>query len=107
MDIKSPENPRKVYSGFAASHQVSLSELKRKQLMISLLRLTVFIAGLLITIWAFTYSVPAGIVSLALSLAVFLFLVIRYGEIESEISVTGNLIMINTSELNALDGDFS
>jgi len=44
---------------------------------------------------------------LALSLAVFLFLVIRYVELESEISVTENLIRINTSELNALDGDFS
>jgi hypothetical protein len=107
MENKSTEYLRRVYSGFAESHQVSLSELKRKQLMISLIRLAVFIAGLLLTIWAFTFSVPAGIVSLMLSLAVFLFLVIRYVELEAGISVTGNLIRINKSELNAIDGDFS
>ena len=107
MDNNLYDYPGNIYSGLAASHKVTLSELKRKQLAVSLLRLAVFITGLLITVWAFTFTVPAGIVSLTLSIAVFLYLVVRYGEIESEITVTDNLIRINTSELNALEGDFS
>lgn len=84
-----------------------LSELRKKHLLISLLRLLVFFAGTILSALAFTRSAIAGTAVMLSSITLFLFLLKIFEDFTSRIAMAENLVQINGSEINALDGDYS
>ncbi len=101
------ENIRKTYTDLRNKNELILTGMKQKQLLISLLRLLVFVAGGILTVFCFSISPAAGIPVLLLAIFLFLLLVKRFTECSDKITITENLIRINSNELNALDGDYS
>jgi len=81
--------------------------LKKESLMISFLRLFVFLGGAGVSIYAFTISTIAGGLTLLATLFFFIILLKRYAVTSNKIAFTENLIRINTNEINALEGDYS
>jgi len=101
------ERVRKTYLEIKdQSHSYNM-RMKRKQLLLSIVRLLVFLTGTFFSVLAFGYSVTAGIGTVMLSATVFLFLIIKYIESSEKIRLSGNLIRINQNEIDALGGNYS
>jgi hypothetical protein len=102
-----PEDIRNKYFDLKQKNEVLLAELKKWQLLISLLRLLVFTGGAILSAIAFIYSLIAGIITLLIIIIFFLFLIIKYEDYSDKIAITQNLISINGNEINALGGDYT
>lgn len=96
-----------IYSSLKQKNEILLAGLKKQHLIISLVRLFVFIAGGILSAFMFNLSVIWGAFSLLLTFASFLFLVIKFEDYSDKIGITENLVRINTNEISALGGDFS
>lgn len=101
------ERVRKTYLEIKARNASYNTRMKRKQLIVSLMRLLVFLTGIFFSVLAFGYSVPAGIVTIVISASVFLLLIKIFSEYSEKIRLSGNLIRINENEINALEGNYS
>lgn len=101
------EGIRNTYLELRHKNEMLLAALKKQQLLFSLLRLFVFIAGGIISAIAFGHSIAAGITAILITIIVFLFLVKKYEDYSDNIKIAGNLIRINDNEINALEGDYS
>jgi len=101
------ENIRNTYFDIRNKNEALLAKLKKNQLLVSLLRLLVFIAGSILSGLAFSISVITGILTLLVAIIFFLFLVIKFVRYSNEIIFTENIIRINNNEINALNGDYS
>ena len=101
------EDIRNTYLDLKHKNEVLLAGLKKQQLLVSLLRLFVFVAGGILSAIAFGYSLAGGILIILITIILFLFLVKKFEDYSDQITVTGNLIRINTDEINVLDGDYS
>lgn len=95
------------YRELVYENEALLSKLKRRQFIVSLTRLGVFIAGMLSAVPAFRNSSAPAIMLLLFSAALFLFLIKYFNLLAERIRYRENLIRINSSELNALKGDYS
>jgi len=94
-----------------------LSEVKRLKvleekesriiLILSVIRLFVFFAGIVFTWLAFLWEIIAGFIVLFVSASAFLFLVRLFGSHSEKRSFLTNLIRINLDEAAALSGDIS
>ena len=102
-----PEDIRNTYVGLKNKNEVLLEGLKKGQLLISLLRLLVFVAGVILSAFAFSHLVFGGIITLLITIILFLFLVNRYEDYSGKIKIAENLVRINGNEINAIDGDYS
>jgi len=102
-----PADIRNTYIDLKQKNEILLAGLKKQHLIISLVRLFVFIAGGILTAFAFSHSVIWGVISLLLTFASFLFLVMKFEDYSDKIAITENLVRINLNEISALDGDFS
>ncbi len=102
-----PADIRNTYIGLKQKNEILLAGLKKQHLIISLVRLFVFIAGGILTAFAFSHSVIWGVISLLLTFASLLFLVMKFEDYSDKIAITENLVRINLKEISALDGDFS
>jgi len=102
-----PADIRNTYIDLKQKNEILLAGLKKQHLIISLVRLIVFIAGGILTAFAFSHSVIWGVISLLLTFASFLFLVMKFEDYSDKIAITENLVRINLNEISALDGDFS
>jgi hypothetical protein len=102
-----PEDIRKTYIDLKQKNEILLAGLKKYQLLISLLRLFVFIAGGIFSAVAFSHTVIGGIIALLVTIICFLLLVKKYEDYSGKILITQNLVTINDNEINALDGDYS
>jgi len=98
---------RGIYQGLKQEQEQELSELKKKHLLVSLLRLLVFIGGAVLSVLTFNHSLIAGTAVLFSAIVLFLFLIRIFGDLTSEITIAENLVRINGNEIRALDGDFS
>jgi len=98
---------KNIYTGLRERNELLLAKLKKESLMISFLRLFVFLGGAGVSIYAFTISTIAGGLTLLATLFFFIILLKRYAVTSNKIAFTENLIRINTNEINALDGDYS
>lgn len=98
---------KNIYTGLRERNELLLAKLKKESLMISFLRLFVFLGGAGVSIYAFTISTIAGVLTLLATLFFFIILLKRYAVTSNKIAFTENLIRINTNEINALDGDYS
>ncbi len=102
-----PADIRNTYIDLKQKNEILLAGLKKQHLIISLVRLFVFIAGGILAAFAFSHSVIWGVISLLLAFASFLFLVMKFEDYSDKIAITENLVRINLNEISALDGDFS
>ena len=101
------ENLIEKYKQLAEKNNLLCMKHKKILFTLSLLRLIVFAGGIGIAIVGFTLSPEAGIISVILTIILFLYLLNRY-EIHSERKeFFGNLETINRNEINALSGDLS
>ncbi len=101
------EKIRKTYSDIKEQNELLLAGLKKKQLLISLLRLLVFVGGGILSVIASGYSAAGTIFVILVTLFSFLLLVKKFGDYSDKITITVNLIRINNNEINALEGDYS
>jgi hypothetical protein len=79
----------------------------RSLLILSFLRLAVFIAGIILTWIGFTRGPAAGISILIVSTVLFLFLLRRFAGYSVEKTFLENFRKVNLNEASALAGDFS
>jgi len=100
-------NIKKTYKDLINKNEQILAGLKKRQLVISLLRLLVFVSGGILTVFGFSLSAAVGIPVLLLTIFLFLLLVKRFTIYSDKITIAENLIRINSYELNALEGDYS
>ena len=98
---------RKTYVDLKQKNEALLEVLKKQHLLISLIRLFVFIAGGILSVIAFSHTLIGGIIALLISIIFFLFLVKRFEDYSGKITITQNLIIVNDNEINGLDGDLS
>jgi hypothetical protein len=101
------EEKRNIYIEIRNKNEKLLAQLKKNQLIISLLRLLVFIAGSILSVLSFRYSVFLGAAALLTALLFFLFLVKIFISSSNKVTFTESLIKINDNEIRAVDGDFS
>lgn len=95
------------YEELKRENETLLRKKNKLLLLISVLRLTVFLGGIILTIGAFTWTVFAGFFTLLVVLSIFLFLVKRFSEESVKMIFFENLVKINNDELSALSGDYS
>lgn len=101
------EDIKRKYLDIKEENEQVLATLKRKQLLVSLLRLLVFLGGSILSVFAFGYSVIAGILTLSITIFLFLLLLKKFAGYSNKITLTLNLVRINKDELKAMEGDFS
>ncbi len=98
---------RKTYTDLKQENEALLAVFKKQQLLISLFRLIVFIAGGILSVIAFSHTLIGGIIALVTSIIFFLFLIKKFEDYSGKITITKNLIKVNDNEINGLDGDYS
>ena len=98
---------KKKYQERVKENEALLARLKRKQFIVSMLRLAVFAGGVVAAVLVSGLSATAGVVVILLFAALFLLLVKHFTSLSDQIRFTENLVMINRSEINALEGDYS
>ncbi len=101
------EDIRKTYADLKEKNETLLAALKKQHLFISLLRLFVFITGVILSVIAFSHSLAIGIVVLLISIIFFLYLVKRFEDYSGKIAMAQNLVIVNDNEINSMDGDLS
>ncbi len=94
---------RNTYLDLRYKYELLLAELKKQQLLVSLIRLFVFVAGGIISAIIFGHSITGGITAILITIIIFLYLVKKYEDYSDKITITGNLIRINDNEINATE----
>jgi hypothetical protein len=95
------------YLTAAASYRLLASKEAKKLLLLSILRLLTFTGGLILIVFAFSFSKYAGVIALAIVICTFLFLLKSYSVHSGKKEHFSNLGLINENEASALDGDYS
>ncbi len=101
------EELKRDYLNQAASLRTKVEKEKKVLFIIGVLRLIVFIGGMILIYLSFVLSKYTGIAALVFFVSLFLFL-LRYDALHTSLKVyLENLEIINLNEAKALDGDFS
>ena len=100
-------NLNEIYLSRAEANSLLCSKEKKNLLILSLTRLLVFVGGLGMTIFCFSFSVIAGILLLSISVSLFLFLLNRFVFHSEKRDFYTNLETINKNEIKALSDDLS
>ncbi len=98
---------KKKYQEIIEENEARLGKLKKRQFLVSMVRLVLFAGGIAASIPFFRSSVTAGIIVLIISALLFIFLVKYYAILAEKIHFTNNIIRINESELKGFQGDYS
>jgi len=101
------EEIKRKYQEGVNLNETLLARLKRRQLIVSLLRLAVFAGGVVAAVPVFGFSIAAGMAFILLAATLFLLLVKHFLSLAEMIRFTENLVRINRSGISALDGDYS
>lgn len=80
---------------------------ERHLVILSVLRLFIFVGGLILIWAAFYKSIPAGIILSLLITFLFIFLLKLFSDYSQKREFLGNLVEINQNETNALSGNLS
>jgi hypothetical protein len=100
-------NLSKTYSDRSGHFDKLESSEKKSITVISILRLTVFIGGIILTVFAFSLNTLAGIVVLSLAAVLFVYLLVVFQRLSSRAAFYSRMSAINRAEAKAADGDFS
>lgn len=98
---------RQKYLDLKLKYEKLEAGLKKKQVIISLLRLAVFVSGTIVSVIIIIKSPATGIFLLVVTGSIFLSLVRKSTDYSDRIEIAGNLVKINSDEMKALDGDCS
>lgn len=98
-------NPTTFYTQQKEKHQVALGLVKKRLLGLSSIRLVVFLATIF-GIYLFFGQTQTILIVVAVGIALFLFLVSRYTDLQKERDVLKALIHLNEEELLIAKGDF-
>jgi hypothetical protein len=101
------ENLFQQYRELAEKNGSICTKHKKILFTLSLLRLFVFAGGAGVSIACFSLSMTAGIISIIITIILFLFLLNRYAIHSEKKEFFGNLETINRNEIQALSGDLS
>jgi hypothetical protein len=101
------ENLFQQYRELAEKNGSICTKHKKILFTLSLLRLFVFAGGAGVSIACFSLSMTAGIISIIITIILFLFLLNRYAIHSEKKDFFGNLETINRNEIKALSGDLS
>jgi hypothetical protein len=101
------ERPEEIYLNIADKNRVFFMKQKRILFFLSVLRLLAFIGGIILILTGFSFSTGAGIISLILTISVFLFLIYMYVIHSEKKEYFSNIESINRNEISALRGDLS
>lgn len=96
--------PERIYQQLKEKHTQQLNAFLRKRNRLGWARLAVVIATLIIAIQAFSATVLLGVITLAIGLVVFLFLVSADVANNNRITHLEELLRINNEELDVLKG---
>jgi ABC-type branched-subunit amino acid transport system ATPase component len=99
-------NPKSYFEKTLAANEVELKRIRKLSLLLSMLRLAVFLAVALIVYFFLDNSVVIA-TSIGLGVAVFLFLVSKYTDAKNKKAYHIKLKFLNQHELAALSGDYS
>lgn len=98
---------KELYSG-RREHFLQMHEADRnRMLLLSILRLIVFVGGIIASVLIFRIGNIAGFTSLFLSIVIFGILLKRYSLRAWSKSYNSNMIRINKDDLNSVDEDYS
>jgi len=100
-------SPREVYQSREAEFSESAGQLQKLSDRLSMARLASFAGGLVLFAVLLSFSVIAAVVTLAVALALFAWLVMNYETTEKSRKRYLHLAEINRLELKCLVGDFS
>ncbi len=100
-------SPREVYLSRETEFSGSAERLKKLSDRLSMARLAAFAGGLVLFAVLLSFSVIAAVVTLAVALVLFAWLVIKYETTEKSRKRYLHLAEINRLELKCLEGDFS
>jgi len=95
------------YQQLADKNGILCNHHRKILLILSLLRLLVSAGGIGLAVACFSFSAAAGILSVVLSVIIFLFLLNRYAFHSERKEFFGNIEILNKNEINALKGDLS
>jgi len=98
---------KKKYREIIEENETRLGKLKKRQFLVSMMRLVLFAGGIAASVPFFRSSVTAGIIVLIISAFLFILLVKYYTILAEKIHFTSNIIRINESELKGFQGDYS
>jgi len=99
--------PLDVYKSREAEFSANAERLRKLSDRLSMARLAAFAGGLVVFGALLSFSVIAAVVTLAVALALFTWLVMKYETTEKSRKRFLRLAEINSLELKCLDGDFS
>lgn len=95
------------YIGLADSYQVQYAREEKTLFLLSMLRLAVFITGVGLSGYLFTFSTIAGVIGLFIFVSFFIVLIKKYSIHEDKRDLYENLLHINQNEVKALGYDLS
>ncbi|MFT6245818.1 MAG: hypothetical protein ACJAXI_002593, partial [Crocinitomicaceae bacterium] len=98
--------PKKYYHNKANELQTSIASLRKRLIAFSMLRLGVFFA-VTAAIYFFYGDMASIAISLAVGLFLFFFLVTRFSNLKNKQRYLNKMLKINQLELAVLDGDIS
>ena len=98
---------KKEYSSRLEKYNLQLQKIKKQLTLISFLRLFVFLSGIVLVYFGINTGASFLIISLSISLILFLFLVRKHSLVFNKKKYFENLVKINTDEIKAIEGDFS
>jgi hypothetical protein len=101
------ETPMETYIDFAEKNYLLSVKQKKVLFTLSLLRLLVFISGAGLAIAGFSFSIFAGVISIIITILLFLFLLDRYKIHSEKKDFFSNMETISRDEVKALSGDLS
>lgn len=99
-------DPKAFYQKTIQEHAIQLSKLKKTALVLSMIRLLVFVLIILMVYFFLENSVVVSL-SLVVGIAGFLFLVARYTDVKNRRDYYKLLVAINKRELDIMKGDLS
>jgi len=99
------QQPLEFYKSEKAKYELELSSLKKKLAVSSTIRLLLFLV-MALGIYFFFGSVKLVVGIAILGIALFLYLVLRHGDLQYKRDLTNQLITINTTEIDVLHGKY-
>jgi hypothetical protein len=99
--------PEEIYGLEAEKNHLLSANEKKSLLILSILRLIIFVGGICLTIVGFSFNPALGFALLLISISLFLFLLNRYEFHLTKKEFFTNLETINMDELKAFSGDLS
>lgn len=98
---------KKEYSSRLEKYNIQLQKIKKQLALISFLRLFVFLSGIVLVYIGTNTGVSFLIISLSISLVLFLYLLRKHTFVFNKKKYFENLAKINTDEIKAIEGDYS